>query len=301
MPADAKATYEPSATTQVFDAKTSATTVGIVDWKTIAPVMLPIASVSLPWRTQMTELNFSGSSVAIGAMTRARSAGSTPSVVARCSTASTKKTAPTMISPRAARTCRLTTRRRGAARVVAMGAARSRRRKRSGARSVGVDVRVGLEVALDVPGVDPDQDDRHDPLQPDRLERQERRADGDRVGDREVAHVVGEDARVDAHDVAGRALAGRPQDGDAGHEHGQRREHERRAQDGPDADRVRRLAGREQDGDDRDHRLGQGRADRGQDRADRALGQLELAPEPFDAVGEQLGAEQDDDEARRPG
>ena len=56
-------------TTQVLDAKTSATTVGIVDWKTIAPVMLPIASVSLPWRTQMTELNFSGSSVAIGAMT----------------------------------------------------------------------------------------------------------------------------------------------------------------------------------------------------------------------------------------
>ena len=78
MPADAKAMYEPGATTQVLEAKTSATTVGIVDWKTIAPVMLPIASVSLPWRTQMIELNFSGSSVAIGAMTRASSAPSTP-------------------------------------------------------------------------------------------------------------------------------------------------------------------------------------------------------------------------------
>ena len=59
---------------------------------------------------------------------------------------------------------------------------------------------------------------------------------------------------------------------------------------------CRRLAGREQDRDDRDHRLGQGRADRRQDRADGALGQLELAAEPFDAVGEQLRAEQDDDE-----
>ena len=67
-------------------------------------------------------------------------------------------------------------------------------------------------------------------------------------------------------------------------------------EDRADADLVRRLAGREQDGDDRDHRLGQRRADRRQDGSDRALGQLELAPEPLDAVGEQLGAEQDDHE-----
>ena len=59
---------------------------------------------------------------------------------------------------------------------------------------------------------------------------------------------------------------------------------------------LERFARREQDRDDRDHRLGQGRPDGRQDRADRALGQLELAPEPLDAVGEQLGAEQDDDE-----
>ena len=57
-----------------------------------------------------------------------------------------------------------------------------------------------------------------------------------------------------------------------------------------------RLAGREQDRDDRDHRLRQRRPDRRQDRADGALGEVELAPEPLDAVGEQLGAEQDDDE-----
>ena len=81
MPADANATYEPWATTQVLDAKSSATTVGIVDWKTIAPVMLPIASVSLPARTQMIELNFSGSSVAIGATTSASRTSSTPRIV----------------------------------------------------------------------------------------------------------------------------------------------------------------------------------------------------------------------------
>ncbi len=134
IPADAKATYEPSAATHVSEAKTSATTVGIVDWKTIAPVMLPIARVSLPCRTQMTELNFSGSSVAIGAMTRASRALSTWSSVARCSTASTKKTAPRTISPSAASTWTLTTRSRGVA-GSARCARRSRRWNRSGARS----------------------------------------------------------------------------------------------------------------------------------------------------------------------
>ena len=74
MPADANAISESPVTAQLLDASTSATTVRIADWNTIAPVMLPIDSVSLFWRTQMTELNFSGSSVAIGAMTRASSA-----------------------------------------------------------------------------------------------------------------------------------------------------------------------------------------------------------------------------------
>src|SRR3954451_6950714 len=115
IPADANATYESWLTTHVLDAKTRATTVGIVDWKTIAPVMLPIARVSLPWRTQMTELNFSGSSVAIGAMTSARRVWSTPSWVDRSSTAPTKKIAPSTISPTAAMTWRLTTRSRGVA------------------------------------------------------------------------------------------------------------------------------------------------------------------------------------------
>ena len=225
--------------TQVLDAKTSATTVGIVDWKTIAPVMLPIASVSLPWRTQMIELNFSGSSVAIGAMTRASSAGSTPSVVARWLDRVDEEDGADDDQPERGEDLQVDDPQARHGRVVAMGAdvepVEAQRREVR-----GVDVGVGLEVALDVPGVDADQADRHDPLQPDRLERQEGRPDGDGVGDREVAHVVGEDLRVDAHHVAGRAMPGRPQDRDAGHEHGQGREHERRAQDGPHADRVRR-------------------------------------------------------------
>ncbi len=50
------------------------------------------------------------------------------------------------------------------------------------------------------------------------------------------------------------------------------------------------------DGDDRDHRLGQRRPDRGEDRADRALGQVQLPAEPLDPVREKLGADQDEDE-----
>ena len=56
------------------------------------------------------------------------------------------------------------------------------------------------------------------------------------------------------------------------------------------------AAGREQDRDDRDHRLGERGPDGRQDRPDGALGELQLAPDPLDAVGEQLGAHQDDHE-----
>src|SRR5512146_432139 len=93
IPADANAirlpgvVASPAVTTHVWGAKMSATDTGIADWKTIAPVMLPIASVSLPCRTQRIELNFSGSSVAIGAMTRATMIGAIPSDDDRCSTA----------------------------------------------------------------------------------------------------------------------------------------------------------------------------------------------------------------------
>ena len=245
----------------------------------------------------MIELNFSGSSVAIGAMTRASSVLSTLSCVAMWSTASTKKIAPRTIRPRATTTCRLTTRSRGtlgstrcAFAIEAMETERS--------EVLGVDVWIGLEVALDVPGIDPDQDDGHEPLQLDRLDRQERGADGQPVGDREVAHVMGQDAGVDLHHVAGGSSTSLVEDGDAGHEHGERREHERRPQDRADADLVRRRARREQDGDDRDHRLGQCRADRGEHGTHRALGQFELASEPFDAVREQLRAHQDDHECQ---
>src|SRR6478736_10132019 len=115
IPADANATYDPSATTQVLDAKRSATTVGMHDWKTIAPVMLPIASVGLPWLIQITELSFSGSSVAIGAMTSASRTLSISNWRARWSMAPTKNQAPRTIRLSATATWTLTIRRRGTA------------------------------------------------------------------------------------------------------------------------------------------------------------------------------------------
>ena len=91
-------------------------------------------------------------------------------------------------------------------------------------------------------------------------------------------------------------------DRDAGHEHRQRREHERGAEDGADADRLRALGRRAaqqhrpEDGDDRDERLGHGRRDGRQHAADGPLGQLQLVAEPLDAVGEELGGHEDDRE-----
>ena len=140
-------------------AKTSATTVGMVDWKTIAPVMLPIASVSLPCADPDDRVELLGQLGRDRRDDQGEQHRVEPSVVARCSTASTKATAPTMISPSAKRTWTLTTRSRGTAGSLAMGAAveamEAQRRE-----VLGVDVRVGLEVALDVPGVDADQDRR---------------------------------------------------------------------------------------------------------------------------------------------
>ncbi len=66
MPADAKLSSESLETVHASAARAMPIAVGMHDWKTIAPVMLPIASVSLPCRTQIRLLNFSGSSVAIG-------------------------------------------------------------------------------------------------------------------------------------------------------------------------------------------------------------------------------------------
>ncbi len=78
IPADAKLSSESLEMVHASAARAMPIAVGMHAWKTIAPVMLPIASVSLVWRTQMRLLNFSGSSVAIGAMISASSDGSRP-------------------------------------------------------------------------------------------------------------------------------------------------------------------------------------------------------------------------------
>ena len=98
-----------------------------------------------------------------------------------------------------------------------------------------VDGRVGLEVALDVPAVDDEERAGHHQLRPGRVGREERGSgDGQAVGDRERTHVRAEDLGVHLEDVAGRAVPRLVHDRGTGHEHRQRREHERRAEDRPD-------------------------------------------------------------------
>ncbi len=64
---------------------------GMVDWKTIAPVMFPNARLSFPSRTQKKLFAFSGSSVASGARTSERTSGSTPIEPASSITCSTNR------------------------------------------------------------------------------------------------------------------------------------------------------------------------------------------------------------------
>ncbi len=82
------------------------TDTGKVLWNTIAPVMLPSARVSLRWRIQSTELNFSGSSVAIGVISRETMSGAAPSDSLRTWTSFTKISAPRMMPRMAAPICR---------------------------------------------------------------------------------------------------------------------------------------------------------------------------------------------------
>ena len=81
--------------------KSSPIPTGIVDWKTIAPVMLPSASASLPSRTQKKLLTFSGSSVASGARISESTIASTPRSSATWRSSSTKRWAPPTIAAEA--------------------------------------------------------------------------------------------------------------------------------------------------------------------------------------------------------
>ena len=142
-------------------ASTMPIAVGMHDWKTIAPVMLPMASVSLVWRTQIRLLNFSGSSVAMGAMIRASRVGSSPADFDTCSIAVDEDEGAERRSwPARRATCRLTTRSRGGLPGRAVGAPvdtlEAQRREVD-----RIDRRVRLEVRLDVPGVDAEHDDDH--------------------------------------------------------------------------------------------------------------------------------------------
>ncbi len=179
-------------------ASTSATTVGIADWNTIAPVMLPIARVSLPWRTQISELNFSGSSVAIGAITSASSSSLTPSG-RRDPVHGAHEQVRAADDARRGQpaTWRSTIRSRGATRSRRRPG--SRRRKRSGARSSPPSSASASRCPFTYHAYIAEQRDRHDDPRPAQLRRQERRADRERVGDHEVADVVDQDHGVEDH------------------------------------------------------------------------------------------------------
>jgi hypothetical protein len=119
-PADAKLIALPEVKVQLVKSRPS--TVGRQLWKTIAPVMFPIASVSFPVRTHSTLLNFSGSSVAIGAMISDRIVGSRPTTSDIRWTAPTKTCAPRMISASATSTWLTMIRIRGSSRDVSQSA-----------------------------------------------------------------------------------------------------------------------------------------------------------------------------------
>jgi hypothetical protein len=80
-------------------------------------------------------------------------------------------------------------------------------------------------------------------------------------------------------------------------EHRERGQHERRSENRADPDLLAaRVTGH--DRHERQNRLGERGADRGQHAADHALGQAEALPDPFDPVGEQLGAAEDHEQRR---
>ena len=202
IPADANAISEPLEIDHADDANRSATTVGIVLWKTIAPVMFPMASVSLLWRTQMHAVELLGElGRDRGHDQREQHLGDARASVASRSTAPTKTIAPSMIRPSDASTWNDTIRRRGA------GCRSSSRRRRAvaGAAARGrpaTALLLGLEVLADVPRVDQQQHGGGDPARPDDVRRHEGDADRERVRDGEIAHVVGEYARGDRHHAA---------------------------------------------------------------------------------------------------
>ena len=296
MAADRKAIVESGPMAQLAGAKSRATAVGKQAWKTIAPEMLPMASVSLPCRTQRMLLSFSGSSVAIGAMTRASNVALTPEAVRDGRDCVDEDDGAADDEPQGEDDLQGHHAQSWDDRIGSMRSAIQTVEAQRGEVAAVPGLRFGREMGPDVDAVQDEEDDRGGRAGPGPLERREGDGDGQAVGHQEVAHVLADDVGLDVHAVASPPTGPVGKDGATGHEHGQGCEHERCAQDGPDADLIAGSAAARQDRDKRDHRLRQGRADGGQHRADRALGQVELAADPFDAVREQLGAQKDDRE-----
>ena len=121
-------------------------------------------------------------------------------------------------------------------------------------------------------------------------------------GEDEEADVAGDDFGVDVHAEVAASAPGEDEVGGAGDEHGDGGEHEGRADDGADAHVVGvggvfGGGGAGEDGHDGDEGFGQGGAHGGEDAAEHAFVETEFLAEPFDAVGENVAAGQDDDQA----
>src|SRR5438034_405305 len=123
----------------------------------------------------------------------------------------------------------------------------------------------------------------------------ERERECDGVHDKEEGEIPQGVRRVDVERVALAARSERER-GDADEQHDERAEHERGAEDRAHPDLVRVWRVGEEDRDDRDERLRSSGPDRREDAPGGALADAELDAEPLDAVGEDLGADQDEDE-----
>ena len=228
--------------------------IGIVDWKTIAPLMLPSASASLPSRTQKKLLTFSGSSVASGARISARTRASTPSAVGDPEQLFDEEVGAVDHRSRG---------RPGAAyaepegRVGAVAGAPVEGERFQ--RLLPLDLTAGLQGAAHVDRVGEQEDDPGGDPQRRRRPPGERPGDAEEEEEEEQVALQGRRVGVEVDPLLAAIPVEVGEEADQAHRQGA--EQEGRADDRADRHPFRFGVGVEQ-GDDRDQRLGRRRPDR---------------------------------------
>ncbi len=107
-PPSAKMMLMSSIVPRLHLVKISPKATGIIDWNIMAPVMLLTARVSWPRKIHVTELYFSGSSVAKGAKIRERTSAGNYMKSAKAITADKKNFAPAKMNANPATSCTAT-------------------------------------------------------------------------------------------------------------------------------------------------------------------------------------------------